>query len=265
MIGILSATLGIIATIGIWLHIQAMAVGNSPARVRFMAPWGLTIVTMAMLAPSRVFTQQGIDFDFYNSLYIAAFFICSILFIVSIFKRVDHLGLIVLPVVSITIGLNLLFLKPGPEEIFSLGIQTHIITSIIAFSILGLSAVQAILLYFQNKALKDHTQATWLRGIPSLHESEILLFQLITLGLAFLTVALVSGLIYLDDIFAQHLAHKTILSSLAWVVFAVLLWGRAQFGWRGSTAIRWSLSGFTFLILAYFGSKFVLELILYNN
>ena len=68
--------------------------------------------------------------------------------------------------------------------------------------------------------------------------------------------------IHIEDIFAQDLAHKTILSSLAWVVFVILLWGRMQFGWRGTTAIRWSLSGFTFLILAYFGSKFVLELIL---
>jgi ABC-type uncharacterized transport system permease subunit len=101
-----------------------------------------------------------------------------------------------------------------------------------------------------------------LRALPSLHESETLLFQTISLGVAILTIALVEGFIYVEDIFAQHLVHKTFLSSLAWVVFVILLWGRMQFGWRGTTAIRWSLSGFTFLILAYFGSKFVLELIL---
>ena len=265
MIGIVSVILCALATFGIWSHIQALAMGQSSARMKFLAPWALTLAAMAIMASTRIFTERGIDFDFYNSLFVAAFVICAILFIASLFKQVEHLGLIVLPVVLVAIGLNLAFLKPGTEESFSPGIQTHIISSIIAFSILGLAAVQAILLFFQDKALKHHSSAKMLRGIPSLHESETLLFQSITLGVAILTIALVSGFIYLDDIFAQHLAHKTILSSLAWVVFVILLWGRSQFGWRGSTAIRWSLSGFTFLILAYFGSKFVLELLLYNS
>ena len=265
MIGIVSVILCAAATIGIWYHIQSLAVGNSSARVKFLAPWGLGIVAMVAMASSRIFTDQGIDFDFYNSLFMAALVISAMLFVASIFKQVEHLGLIVLPVVLITIALNMVFLKPGNESSFSAGIQTHIISSIIAFSILGLAAVQAILLFLQDKALKQHANVKILRGLPSLHESETLLFQSITLGVAVLTVALVSGIIYLEDMFAQHLAHKTVLSCLAWIVFVVLLWGRAQFGWRGTTAIRWSLSGFTFLILAYFGSKFVLELVLYNT
>lgn len=265
MIEIISAIFCVLTTIGIWSHIRSMAAGEPSTRVKFLAPWGLTLIAMALMASSKVFTPQGIDFDFYNSLFFSAFVICAILFLGSLFKRVEHLGLIVLPVTLITIGLNLAFLIPGSEQSYNLGIHTHIISSIIAFSVLGLSAVQAILLFIQDKALKQHSNATLLRGIPSLHESEIILFQTITLGVALLTVTLVSGFIYLEDIFAQHLAHKTILSSLAWVVFVVLLWGRTQFGWRGSTAICWSLSGFTFLILAYFGSKFVLELVLYNS
>ena len=265
MIGIISVILCALATFGIWSHIQAVAVGQPSMRSKFLVPWGLTLISMVVLASSRIFTEQGIDFDFYNSLFIAAFVICAMLFLISLFKQVEHLGLLVLPIVLVTIGLNLAFLKPGAETSFSVGIQTHIISSIIAFSILGLAAVQAILLFFQDKALKEHANIKMLRGIPSLHESETLMFRSITLGVAILTISLVSGFIYLDDIFAQHLAHKTVLSSLAWIVFVILLWGRTQFGWRGTTAIRWSLSGFTFLILAYFGSKFVLELVLYNN
>jgi len=264
MIGILSVILCALATVGIWMHIHALSTGNPSARIKFLAPWGLMLIAMAAMASTRIFTQHGIDFEFYNSLLATAFIICALLFLASLFKQVEHLGLIVLPVVLITIGLNLAFLKPGTQSSFSAGMQTHIITSMIAFSILGLAAVQAILLFFQDKALKQHSNVSMFRGIPSLHESETTLFQSITLGVAILTIALVSGFIYLEDIFAQHLAHKTLLSSLAWVVFVVLLWGRSQFGWRGSTAIRWSLSGFSFLILAYFGSKFVLELVLYN-
>lgn len=81
-------------------------------------------------------------------------------------------------------------------------------------------------------------------------------------GFALLSLALVSGFVFLDNIFAQQMVHKTVLSIAAWAVFGILLWGRWRYGWRGRTAIRWTLSGFTALVLAYFGSKVVLELIL---
>jgi ABC-type uncharacterized transport system permease subunit len=91
---------------------------------------------------------------------------------------------------------------------------------------------------------------------------ETLLFQLIGVGFVLLSMALVTGAIYMENMFAQHLVHKTILSIIAWLVFATLLWGRWRFGWRGRTAIRWTLSGFALLALAYLGSKLVLEIIL---
>ena len=100
------------------------------------------------------------------------------------------------------------------------------------------------------------------RSLPSLQSMETLMFQLLGAGLVLLTVSLVTGFVFLENLFAQHLAHKTILSLLAWLLFAVLLVGRSRYGWRGQTAIRWTLSGFAALMLAYFGSKLVLELIL---
>jgi ABC-type uncharacterized transport system permease subunit len=91
---------------------------------------------------------------------------------------------------------------------------------------------------------------------------ESLLFEMIGAGFALLTLALVSGFAFLEDMLAQHLVHKTVLSTLAWLVFGALLIGRFRYGWRGKTAIIWTLSGFVILILAYVGSKAVLELIL---
>ena len=82
------------------------------------------------------------------------------------------------------------------------------------------------------------------------------------LGFFLLSLAIVSGMMFLEDMFAQRVAHKTVLSMLAWLIFGVLLWGRRQFGWRGRVAIRWSLGGFVALMLAYFGSKLVIEIIL---
>ena len=73
---------------------------------------------------------------------------------------------------------------------------------------------------------------------------------------------LITGFFFLEDIFAQHLVHKTVLSIVAWLILGTLLFGRLKFGWRGKTAIRWTLASFVFLMLAFFGSKLVLEFIL---
>ena len=91
---------------------------------------------------------------------------------------------------------------------------------------------------------------------------ERLLFDSITAGFIGLSLALVTGFIFLENLFAQQLVHKTVLGIIAWVVFGILLGGRLMMGWRGKTAIRWTLSGFVTLMLAYFGSKFVLEFLL---
>jgi ABC-type uncharacterized transport system permease subunit len=88
------------------------------------------------------------------------------------------------------------------------------------------------------------------------------MFRLIGAGFVLLSLALLTGLIFVTNLWAQHLQHKTILSLIAWVIFGVLLLGRNRYGWRGRAALRWTLSGFGFLALSYFGSKFVLEYLL---
>ena len=91
---------------------------------------------------------------------------------------------------------------------------------------------------------------------------ETMLFEILWVGLILLTLAIGSGMLFLEDIFAQHLVHKTVLTICAWALFATLLWGRHQLGWRSQTAVRFTLAGFLVLMLGYFGSKLVLEVIL---
>jgi ABC-type uncharacterized transport system permease subunit len=91
---------------------------------------------------------------------------------------------------------------------------------------------------------------------------EKVMFRLIGGGFVLLTLALLTGFIFVTNLFTQHLVHKTVLSLIAWVIFGVLLIGRTRYGWRGRPAVRWTLWGFGFLLLAYFGSKFVLEYLL---
>ena len=91
---------------------------------------------------------------------------------------------------------------------------------------------------------------------------ETLLFQFLGFGFIALSASLITGFIFLEDIFEQHQVHKTVLSIVGWFILGILLFGRFQFGWRGKKAIRWTLSSFAFLMLAFFGSKLVLEFIL---
>jgi len=79
-----------------------------------------------------------------------------------------------------------------------------------------------------------------------------------------LTFTLLTGALFVGDLFGQHLIHKTVLSIIAWLVFGALLFGRWRYGWRGRTALRWTLTGFVLLMLAYPGSRFVLEVLLHR-
>lgn len=141
-------------------------------------------------------------------------------------------------------------------------IQLHVALSLFSAGVLSLAAVQALTLAIQDRRLHGRTVADAGLGLPPLQTMESILFQLIGAGFFMLSLSLATGLLFVDDLLAQHLAHKTVLTGLAWALFGILLWGRWFRGWRGATALRWTLSGYSLLILGYFGSKFVLEQIL---
>jgi ABC-type uncharacterized transport system permease subunit len=268
IIGTLSILLSILTLVMLLRYLLKQADQSVSSTVSskssFLIPWIAVVSCLAWSVAQSVFTPKGVDLNFYNSLLITAFVVNILLLVMSSFKSIEHAGLLVLPItlVSVTLGLGSHQVSTTPS--MNPGMQAHIITSMVAFSILGLAAVQSILLFFQERSLHNHSSIFLLRSLPSLHETETLLFQFISTGMVILTLSLGTGFIFIEDIFAQHLAHKTTLSCLAWLVFLTLIVGRARFGWRGQTAIKWSLGGFSFLILAYYGSKFVLELILSN-
>ena len=145
---------------------------------------------------------------------------------------------------------------------FLLQLPGWILLSICAHGVLGLAAMQAILLGFQHRLLHDRQPLRAVRALPPLYVMESLLFRMIWVGFALLTAALASGFVYLENLFAQQLVHKTVLTIAAWVLFGTLLGGHHWAGWRGPTAVRFTLGGFALLVLGYFGSKIVLELIL---
>ena len=172
-------------------------------------------------------------------------------------------GLVALPMAA---GIMLLewILPQGnlPLHEVSAGIAIHMISSVLAFGLLSIAGVYAFFVFFIDHVLRRHHLNPLVRSLPPLEVLEHLLFKTIAAGFALLTVSLLSGAMFINDIFAQHLIHKTTLSITAWLVFGILLWGRWRYGWRGSLAVRLTLAGIVLLILAYFGSKLVLEMIL---
>ena len=118
------------------------------------------------------------------------------------------------------------------------------------------------ILLIQDQQLRKRPVSTLIKHFPPLQTMESLLFGFLWAGWLLLSLSLITGWLFLDNLFAQHLVHKTLLSCVAWLVFGILLWGLHQLGWRGHKAIRWTITGFFLLMLAYFGSKLVREFIL---
>lgn len=217
----------------------------------------------ALVLHSVIFTPQGIDIGFFSALTFTAWVMALLLVAASFSLPMGSLGLLVFPFALLTLLLRASSNQQHIlKDLLESGLHAHILFSLLAYSLLSIAATQAILLYIQDKYLHNKHPSGFLSSLPSLETMEIILFRIISLGVIALSVSLLSGFFYLQDMFAQHLAHKTILSLIAWAVFVVLLWGHYKFGWRGKVAIKWSLSGFTLLMLAYFGSKFVIELVL---
>jgi ABC-type uncharacterized transport system permease subunit len=182
----------------------------------------------------------------------------------SLWRPVDNLGAIVLPVAALTVLVEWLWPGQSPIPLSSRAQAAHIVIAIVAYSLLCLATIQSLMLLAQEKRLRHHHADGIVRALPPMQTMEQIMFQMIALGFLLLTATLISGVFFSESVFgtAFKLTHHVVLAALGWTVYALLLLGRWRFGWRGRTAVRWTLGGFSLLLLAYFGSKFVLEVIL---
>jgi ABC-type uncharacterized transport system permease subunit len=142
---------------------------------------------------------------------------------------------------------------------FTWQLQAHILISIFAYGLLNVGAIVAVYALIQDRRLRAGRLSSINHLFAPLETTEKLLFGITAAGFAGLAITIVSGIMFVDNIFAQHLIHKTSLSILALLLFGILLFGRAFAGWRGRRAIYLYLGGFVILCLAYFGSRFILE------
>ncbi len=189
---------------------------------------------------------------------------------------VDGLRRLVLPIAAMTTVLPLVFPGiaiplSGKSPLFS----WHIALSTLAYGSLTIAAFHAVLMAMQESRLhslaSSAAQRGWLSGaldrLPALLTMERLLFRMISFGFVLLTLTVLSGVFFSEQLFGKpfRLEHKTVFTLLSWGLFGALLAGRKWRGWRGRTALSFTLTGFGTLLLAYVGSRFVLEVVLHRG
>lgn len=208
-------------------------------------------------------TNDGINLGFFQVSSLIFWVMCTVVVVSSFRIPVENLFAFLFPLTAISI-FNAMFFSSHfvPENHISTKIGWHILLSILAYSILAIAAIQALALALQDKLLRGRNFQGVLNTLPPLQTMEALLFEMLWAGTLLLTLSLATGFLFFNSVREQHLAHKMAFSSIAWLAYVILLWGRSTQGWRGRKAIHWTLGGFVALMLAYFGSKFVLEFLL---
>jgi ABC-type uncharacterized transport system permease subunit len=251
-----------LAAVSLVAALQGMVVPRRGERLAlFMAVLAVPLHAAALW--QGLWTAAGVNLALYNALSLMGWVMVTMLLLATLRQPVQSLGLVVFPFAAISAGLAGALGTPAPTLVpIGAPVDWHVVSSILAYAVFGLAFAQTVLLAWLDRSLRRRRAGRLIGMLPSLQGMEALLFQMLAAGMALLSVALITGWLFVEDLFAQDLAHKTLLSMMAWLVFAALLIGRQRAGWRGRTAIRWSLAGFVLLALAYFGSKVVLEILL---
>lgn len=218
-----------------------------------------------VLLARSVFGSDGLHLGIGNALSTILWLTVLIYWIGNYYYRLDGLQALVLPVAgaAVLLGGLLPSATPLPNTEFVV-FKVHLVIAMLAYSLFTIASLHVLLMALLEHRLHGGTLPRALSQLPPLLAMETLLFRIILAGFILLTATLATGVIFSEELFgkAAKFNHKTVFGVVSWLIFAALLWGRHVYGWRGRVAVRWTLAGFLTLVLAYIGSKFVLEVIL---
>lgn len=227
------------------------------------------MITLALILHGGLLYQaifaEGFNLGFFNALSAIFWLTVLIYWLADLTHQLTSLQAFVLPPAAVATLLPAIFstnhFLTGTSDPFFV---THIAVAMLAYSLFTFAALHALLMTVAERSL--HHQSTWVKlpDFPPLMVMETLLFRVIGVGFVLLTFTLLSGMFFSEEIFGKPVQfnHKTIFSIASWVIYASLLFGRYRYGWRGMKAIRWTLGGFLLLLLAYVGTRFILQVIL---
>ncbi len=236
---------------------------NKDTRTRVFVFGGLAVFAHAISAYGVIRNMDGFHFGLFEISTLITLSISLLVLISSLRKPLENLFLGLFPLAIFSILASLAISSDYPPTIMRANLASHVLISILAYSFITIAALQAGFLAYQNHKLKQGHAGGLIGKFPPLQDMETFLFELVWIGQILLTLVIATAFLFFDNIWGiAGVIHKTVFSLLAWIVFAVLLWGRYQLGWRGQTAIRGTLSGFGLLIIAFYGVKFALEYII---
>lgn len=260
----------IIAVIAALLYVLAIATiipglvhqtGIRTRTVFFSA--ALALVFHAWLLSDLIFDTSGQNLSMLNVASLISFITALVMSIAMLRTKLWF----ILPVVYSFSAINLTAAAFVPS-VFMTHLQhdprllVHITFALFSYSTLTIGALYALQLAWLDYKLKTKKAMAINPNLPPLMMVERQLFNIILIGNVLLTGTLITGFFFVEDMFAQGKAHKGILSFIAWIIYSVLLWGHYQKGWRGRKVTWFAVAGATLLTLAYFGSRFVKEIIL---
>ena len=239
---------------------------------------GVALFVHGLLLHTTIFPQNAMVFGFAFALSAMFWLGAGIYWIESFFFPLDGLRLLVLPLACVASIMPLIF---GGVRVLSYAaapmFKLHFLIANIAYGLFAIAALHAILMLMVEKRLQNmrgtstrHTSSSWVSSwldtLPPLLTLEKLLFRLISAGFVLLTLTLISGVAFNEQLVdkAFKLDHKTVFAILSWLMFGALLTARRVSGWRGRAALRWVLASFVALLLAYVGSRFVFEVLLHR-
>ncbi|MCW5624219.1 MAG: cytochrome c biogenesis protein CcsA [Burkholderiales bacterium] len=261
---LLYATLGVVLVRSARLGGRETTEG-SPAwvRVALLIP----LVLHALLLHQSMFDGDAMYLGVGNAISSILWLSVLIYWAGSFYYRLDGLQALVIPVAAVAVLMPLIL--PPLKPLTNAGMpffRAHLVISMAAYSLFTIASLHALLMMLLERTLHGGTLPAPLRGMPPLLTMERLLFRIIFAGFVLLTLSLVSGMLFSETLFGRPLkfTHKTAFGIVSWLIFGTLLLGRSRWGWRGRRALRWTFAGFLTLVLAYLGSKFVLEVILHR-
>jgi ABC-type uncharacterized transport system permease subunit len=212
-----------------------------------------------------IFSAAELRFGFAQALSVMMWLGVALYWLESLFYPLDGMEPLVLPLAALAAPLPAVFpgLPSSGAHAAAFELRLHLALAMIAYSLFIIALLHATLMAVAERQL--HLKSSFgAINLPPLLTLEKLLFRVIAAAFVFLTLTLATGIAFSETLFGRALRadHKTVFAILSWLTFGLLLAGRRLYGWRGRTAVRWTLSGFVLLLLAYVGSRFVLEVIL---
>jgi ABC-type uncharacterized transport system permease subunit len=234
-----------------------------------LRPWerAAILVPLAVhgaLLYSDLFAKSELRFGFAHALSAMLWLTVLLYWLESFLYDLDALQAPALALAAITVPLPALFPgHAGAAYAASLEFRLHLLLAMLAYSLFTIALLHALLMAALERRLHRKDGAA-LGALPPLLTLERLLFRIVGGAFLLLTLTLATGFAFSESLFgrAMRFDHKTVFGVLSWLTFGLLLAGRQLYGWRGRTALRWTLTGFVLLFLAYIGSRFVLEVIL---